>query len=81
MKVGYSEWWPRKGSRPSPQSPKGILGFLSSDEITYGTPKTKANLLNLRTFEITVPGKKSPRPVKSPGGRKSPAFGGGKCLH
>src|ERR1700678_2016353 len=35
---GVESWFPRgrpkEGSRPSPQSPKGILGFLPSDTAT-----------------------------------------------
>jgi len=70
--LGRSErWWPRKGSRPSPQSPKGILGFLSSDAITSRTRRTKANLLKLGLFAQAMQSKKSPRLVKNPASKNA----------
>jgi hypothetical protein len=39
-----------EGSRPSPQSPIGILGFPSPDQAMHGTPGTKAKLLNSVSF-------------------------------
>jgi len=38
--------WPGEGSRPSPQSPKGILGFPPPDDGLRRTQKTKVNALN-----------------------------------
>jgi hypothetical protein len=48
-----------EGSRPSPQSPKGILGFPPPDPVTQGTLQTKPKLLKSNRFVFR-------RPVKSP---------------
>ena len=51
--------WPGEGSRPSPQSPKGILGFPPPDGLLRRTPKTKVNTLNyndlIRGFRVKSP--------------------------
>ena len=55
-----------KGSWPSPQSPKGILSFLSSDEFTCRNNDAKRKLLKPETFPEGAAGKKSRPAVKIP---------------
>jgi hypothetical protein len=56
--------WPGEGSRPSPQSPIGILGFPPPDALLQCTSKTKAKLLKRNALMQRLPGKKSLGVVK-----------------
>ncbi len=51
--------WPGEGSRPSPQSPIGILGFPPPDAVIQRTRKTKAKLLKFNVLRF-LPSVKSP---------------------